>query len=53
MAIAFISSELDEIVRISNRVVVMRDRAKIGEIDEDEGLDQENILRAIAGGVAV
>jgi simple sugar transport system ATP-binding protein len=53
MAIAFISSELDEIVRISNRVVVMRDRAKIGEIDEDEGLDQENILKAIAGGVAV
>ena len=50
MAIAFISSELDEIVRISNRVIVMRDRAKIGEIEED-GLDQENILRAIAGEV--
>jgi simple sugar transport system ATP-binding protein len=50
MAIAFISSELDEIVRISNRVIVMRDRAKIGEIEED-GLDQENILRAIARGV--
>jgi simple sugar transport system ATP-binding protein len=50
MAVAFISSELDEIVRISNRVIVMRDRAKIGEIEED-GLDQENILRAIAGGV--
>jgi simple sugar transport system ATP-binding protein len=52
MAIAFISSELDEIVRISNRVIVMRDRTKIGEIGED-GLDQENILRAIAGGLAV
>jgi simple sugar transport system ATP-binding protein len=52
MAIAFISSEIDEIVRISNRVIVMRDRTKIGEIQED-GLDQENILKAIAGGVAV
>jgi simple sugar transport system ATP-binding protein len=52
MAVAFISSELDEVVRISNRVIVMRDRAKIGEINED-GLDQENILRAIAGGMAV
>ncbi|MDR1885948.1 MAG: sugar ABC transporter ATP-binding protein [Synergistaceae bacterium] len=52
MAIAFISSELDEIVRISNRVIVMRDRTKIGEMEED-GLDQESILRAIAGGVAV
>jgi simple sugar transport system ATP-binding protein len=51
MAIVFISSELDEIVRISNRVIVMRDRAKIGEIEEN-GLDQENILKAIAGGVA-
>jgi hypothetical protein len=29
----------------------MRDRTKIGEINED-GLDQENILRAIAGGSA-
>jgi simple sugar transport system ATP-binding protein len=52
MAVAFISSELDEVVRISNRVVVMRDRAKIGEINED-GLDPENILKAIAGGIAV
>ncbi|MDR1579816.1 MAG: sugar ABC transporter ATP-binding protein [Synergistaceae bacterium] len=52
MAIAFISSELDEVVRMSNRVIVMRDRAKIGEISED-GLDQENILKAIAGGIAV
>jgi simple sugar transport system ATP-binding protein len=51
MAIAFISSEIDEIIRISNRVIVMRDRAKTGEIEED-GLDQENILRAIAGGAA-
>jgi simple sugar transport system ATP-binding protein len=52
MAVAFISSELDEIVRISNRVIVMRDRAKIGEIDE-QGLDQETILKAKAGGLAV
>jgi len=52
MAIAFISSEIDEIVRISNRVIVMRDRAKIGEIEEDN-IDQDNILKAIAGGVAV
>ncbi|MDR1482326.1 MAG: sugar ABC transporter ATP-binding protein [Synergistaceae bacterium] len=51
MAIAFISSELDEIVRISDRVIVMRDRAKIGEIEGD-GLNQDNILRAIAGGGA-
>lgn len=51
MAIAFISSEIDEIVRISNRVIVMRDRVKTGEIAEG-GLDQENILKAMAGGAA-
>ena len=52
MAVVFISSEIDEIVRMSNRVIVMRDRVKIGEMEE-EGLDQESILKAIAGGVAV
>ncbi|MDR1978283.1 MAG: sugar ABC transporter ATP-binding protein [Synergistaceae bacterium] len=52
MAIAFISSELDEIVRVSNKVVIMRDRTKTGELDGKE-LDQDAILKAIAGGEAV
>ena len=51
MAIAFISSELDEIVRMSNKVIIMRDRAKTGEIAEKD-LNQDAILRAIAGGDA-
>jgi simple sugar transport system ATP-binding protein len=49
MAIAFISSELDEVVRMSNKVIIMRDRTKIGELDE-KNLNQDAILRAIAGG---
>ena len=32
MAVLFISSEMDEVVRVSDRIVVMRDRAKIGEL---------------------
>jgi galactofuranose transport system ATP-binding protein len=43
------SSELDEIVAVSNRVVVMRDRAKVTEID-GSAITREAIIHAIAGG---
>ena len=33
LAVIFISSELEEVVRIAQRIVVMRDRRKIGELD--------------------
>ena len=32
MAVVFISSEIDEVLRISDRIVVMRDRRKAGEL---------------------
>ena len=32
MAVLFISSEMDEVVRVSDRIVVLRDRAKVGEL---------------------
>ena len=32
MAVLFISSEIDEVLRISDRIVVMRDRRKAGEL---------------------
>ncbi|MFM0518995.1 MULTISPECIES: sugar ABC transporter ATP-binding protein [Caballeronia] len=32
MAVLFISSEISEIVRIANRIVVLRDRRKVGEL---------------------
>jgi simple sugar transport system ATP-binding protein len=47
-AILLISSELDEVVRASDRVTVMRDRAKVAELAGDE-VDEGAILRAIAG----
>ena len=43
MAIVFISSELDEVVKLSNRVVVMRDRKKIAELSEEE-IDHDRVL---------
>jgi simple sugar transport system ATP-binding protein len=48
MAIVFISSELEEVVRDSHRVVVLRDRKKVGELKGDE-IDLAAIMRMIAG----
>ena len=49
MAVAFISSELEEVVKLSNNIVVMRDRKKIAELSEEE-IDHDRILQTIAGG---
>jgi galactofuranose transport system ATP-binding protein len=48
MAILFISSELEEIVRDSQRVIVLRDRAKVGELTGSE-ISEERVMRTIAG----
>jgi len=47
LAVLFISSELEEIVRQSQRVVVLRDRQKIGELTEGE-ISEEAIMQSIA-----
>jgi simple sugar transport system ATP-binding protein len=43
----FISSELDEVLRTSHRIVVMRDRAKVAEFSGQ--VDEKEIMQAIAG----
>jgi simple sugar transport system ATP-binding protein len=48
MAILLISSDLEETVRNSHRVVVLRDRRKVAELKADE-ISEGNIMRAIAG----
>jgi len=47
MAILFISSELDEVVRCSNRVAILRERTKLGEA-VGEAINEQNIMRTIA-----
>jgi monosaccharide-transporting ATPase len=47
MGILFISSELDEIIRCSNRIIVMRDLEKAAEVDGDT-TQQSDILAIIA-----
>jgi len=48
MSILFISSELPEVLRVSDRMVVMRDRSACGDYRRGE-LDETSVLQAIAG----
>ncbi|HEX9060948.1 MAG TPA: sugar ABC transporter ATP-binding protein [Clostridia bacterium] len=50
-SVAFISSEMDEMLRTCSRMVVMRDRYKVKELANDE-LNQSTIMQTIAGGEA-
>lgn len=47
-SLIFISSEIEEMLRTCTKMAVLRDGAKVGEITE--GLTQESIMKAIAGG---
>ena len=51
VSVIFISSELDEIIRCSNRIIIMRDREKVSEV-QAENCTQANILKIIAEGAA-
>jgi monosaccharide-transporting ATPase len=43
----FISSELEEVLRTSHRIVVLRDRAKVKEFTGE--VDEQSIMQAMAG----
>jgi simple sugar transport system ATP-binding protein len=49
MSVVFISAELEEVLRLSDRVVVMRDRRKIAERRNDD-VSISDVLEIIAGG---
>ena len=51
MAILFISSELDEVVRTSQRVVVLRDRGQVAQLAGGQ-ISEQAIMQTIAGGGA-
>ncbi|MBX3624626.1 MAG: sugar ABC transporter ATP-binding protein [Rhizobacter sp.] len=46
MAIVFISSEMSEVVRVSNRIAVLRDRRKVGELPA--GSSEQAVYHLIA-----
>ncbi len=47
-SIVFISSEIMEMVRTCNRMVIMRDGEKVGEVGGD--ITEQKVMHAIAGG---
>jgi len=48
MAVLFISSEMSEVVRVSDRIVVLRDRRKVGELAGDSS--EQAVYHMIAAG---
>jgi galactofuranose transport system ATP-binding protein len=52
MGVVFISAELEEVLRISHKIEVLRDRALVAELDNDGSLTPERILQTIANGAA-
>src|SRR5699024_9069842 len=48
VAVVFISSELDEVVRLSDRIVVLKDRRKLAELTADDALTSDTIIATIA-----
>ncbi|MGY6652599.1 sugar ABC transporter ATP-binding protein [Amycolatopsis sp. TRM77291] len=51
MAVVFISAELEEVLRLSHRVVVLRDRAVVAVLD-NESLTADRVMATMAEGVA-
>ena len=49
VGVTFISSEIQEMLNVCTRLVVMKDRNIVGEL-KDEELSQDNIMKTIAGG---
>ncbi|MEV6415703.1 sugar ABC transporter ATP-binding protein [Kribbella sp. NPDC051718] len=50
LSVVFISAELEEVLRLSHRVLVMRDRAKIADRPNDDTVTVAGILELIAAG---
>ena len=48
VAVLFVSSELSEVVRLSDRIVVMKDRHKLGELSNGPALTVDSIVELIA-----
>ena len=47
-SLIFISSEIEEMIRTCNKLIILRDGQVVGEITEN--LTQENVMSGIAGG---
>jgi simple sugar transport system ATP-binding protein len=49
LGVIFISSEFEEVVRCSTRIAVLKDKAKVAELGDEE-MSERGIMQTIAGG---
>jgi monosaccharide-transporting ATPase len=52
MAVLFISAELEEVLRLSHRIAVLRDRRLVAELVNDDQVDASVLMETIASGVS-
>jgi galactofuranose transport system ATP-binding protein len=52
LSVMFISAELDEVLRLSHRIVVMRERHKVAEL-ENRGTTESDLMQIIAEGAEI
>ena len=52
MSVLFISAEIEEVLRLSHKVEVLRDRELVAELVNDEDLTLDTLVHTIAGGAA-
>jgi simple sugar transport system ATP-binding protein len=48
MAVLFISAELEEVLRLSHKIAVMRDRRLVSQLVNDDAVDADHVMQAIA-----
>ncbi len=50
MAVLFVSAELEEVLRLSHKIEVLRDRRLVEELENTSGVDADRIMQTIASG---
>jgi galactofuranose transport system ATP-binding protein len=51
MSILFVSSEIEELIRTCSKIAVLRDHKKVSELDNNQQITQNEVMRAMAGGM--
>jgi monosaccharide-transporting ATPase len=52
LAVLFISAELEEVLRLSHKIAVLRDRVVVSQLANTPDVDADRIMNVIAGGAA-
>ncbi|MCE0536167.1 sugar ABC transporter ATP-binding protein [Kineosporia rhizophila] len=50
MAVLFVSAELEEVLRLSHKIEILRDRRLVEELENTDAVDADRIMQTIAGG---